>query len=72
MLIIWKDWQGTLYAFCRRECLEHYKNHLADPNYLFEKATFTEHSFGCWWCGGDLSEGVAWLPTNEPEKEQES
>ena len=58
MLIIWHDWKGDLYAFCSRQCQRHYKAWLCDPNYPFEKATWTDVSFGCFWCGGDLSEGV--------------
>ena len=72
MLLIWTDWKGDMYAFCSRECLSCYQQHVTDPSDTHEKATHTEHSFGCWWCAGDLTEGVTWLPTNEPEKEQES
>ncbi len=61
MLIIWHDWKGDLYAFCSWTCLGHYKGWACDPNYPFEKATWTNASFGCIWCGGDLSGGAKWL-----------
>ena len=60
-LIIWCDWKGELYAFCSRECLRRYQGWLCDPNYLYEKATWTDASFGCIWCGGDLTQGTIWL-----------
>ena len=64
-LVIWGDWKGDLYAFCGLACQQHYEVWVCDPNYPFEKATWTEASFGCWWCGGDLTAGVAWL-SEEP------
>ncbi|KKM90273.1 hypothetical protein LCGC14_1240330 [marine sediment metagenome] len=66
-LLIWQDWDGDLFAFCSRECLTSHKTHVTDPSDLHEKATSTEHSFGCWWCGGDLSQGVTWLPKTEAQ-----
>ena len=60
-LIIWCDWKGELYAFCSWTCLGHYEGWTCDPNYLFEKATWTNASFGCIWCGGDLTLGAIWL-----------
>jgi hypothetical protein len=60
-LIIWRDWKGDLYAFCGRKCQRHYAAWVSDPNYPFEKATWSDVSFGCWWCGGDLARGVVWL-----------
>ena len=24
-LVIWSDWKGELYAFCSRECQQHYE-----------------------------------------------
>ena len=61
MLVIWCDWKGELYAFCSRGCQRHYGAWVAGPNYLFEKATWTEASFGCIWCGGDLTAGAEWF-----------
>jgi len=66
ILVIWTDWKGELYAFCNRECLRHYQAWVRDPNYLFEKATWTDASFGCIWCGGDLTQGTAWLSEEAP------
>ncbi len=60
-LIIWCDWKGELYAFCSWTCLGHYEGWACDPGYLFEKATWTDASFGCIWCGGDLALGAIWL-----------
>ena len=64
-LILWCDWKGELYAFCRLGCVRYYEGWVCDPNYLFEKATWSDASFGCWWCGDDLTAGVIWL-TQEP------
>ncbi len=64
-LILWVDWKGELYAFCSHGCVCHYEGWVCDPNYLFEKAIWSEASFGCWWCGDDLTAGVIWL-TQEP------
>jgi hypothetical protein len=60
-LIIWCDWKGDLYAFCSRECQRHYQSWLCDPDYPLDKATQTDASFGCFWCGGDLTRGTVWL-----------
>jgi hypothetical protein len=60
-LIIWSDWKGDLYAFCSRQCQRHYQAWLCDPDYPLEKATWTDASFACIWCGGDLAQGVTWL-----------
>ena len=71
-LIIWCDWKGEFYAFCDMTCLRHYAAWVSDPNYLFEKATWTETNFGCKWCGGDLTQGAIslsqGLPTSVPPK----
>jgi len=64
-LILWCDWKGELYAFCSLGCVRYYEAWVCDPNYLFEKATWSDASFGCWWCGDDLTAGVIWL-TQEP------
>ena len=64
-LFIWCDWKGELFAFCSLGCVRHYEGWVCEPNYLFEKATWSDASFGCWWCGGDLTAGVIWL-TQEP------
>lgn len=61
MIVIWTDWKGDLYAFCNRQCQRHYQAWVSDPDYPLEKATCTDVSFGCMWCGGDLTEGVKWL-----------
>jgi len=34
---------------------------LSDPDYALTKATSTDASFGCFWCGGDLTQGTIWL-----------
>jgi hypothetical protein len=60
-LIIWSDWKGELYAFCSRECQRQHKAWLCDPDYPLQKATSTDASFGCFWCGGDLTRGTTWL-----------
>ncbi|TET96492.1 MAG: hypothetical protein E3J29_05525 [Dehalococcoidia bacterium] len=60
-LVIWSDWKGELYAFCGRECQRHYEAWLSDPDYPHEQATSTDASFGCFWCGGDLTQGTIWL-----------
>lgn len=65
-LIIWCDWKGELYAFCSRECQRRYQAWLCDPNYPLEKATWTDVSFGCIWCGGDLTRGTVWLGDEAP------
>jgi hypothetical protein len=65
-LVIWTDWKGELYAFCNRECQRHYQAWLCDPDYPFEKATWTDVSFGCIWCGGDLTQGTIWLSDEAP------
>jgi hypothetical protein len=65
-LVIWRDWKGDLYAFCSRECQRHYQAWVCDPSYLFEKATWTHVSFGCIWCGGDLTQGTTWLSKEAP------
>jgi hypothetical protein len=65
-LIIWCDWKGEFYAFCSRRCLLHYEGWVCDPGYLFEKATCTDASFGCIWCGGDLTLGAIWLSQEHP------
>jgi hypothetical protein len=64
-LIIWCDWKSELYAFCGLGCVRHYETWVCDPGHLFEKAAWSDYSFGCWWCGGDLTAGVTWL-TQEP------
>jgi hypothetical protein len=61
MIVIWCDWKGELYAYCSRECQRRYEVWVCNPSYLFEKATWTDASFGCIWCGGDLTEGTEWL-----------
>ncbi len=61
MIVIWCDWKGELHAYCSRECQRRYEVWVCDPNYLLEKATWTDASFGCMWCGGDLTEGAEWL-----------
>ncbi len=68
-LVIWCDWKGDMYAFCGRECQRHYAAWVRDPNYSQEKATSTDVSFGCMWCGGDLTRGVKWL---SPERAADS
>ncbi len=60
-LVIWSDWKGELYAFCSRECQQHYQAWLCAPDYPLEKATSTDASFGCFWCGSDLTQGTTWL-----------
>ena len=60
-VVIWSDWKGELYAFCGRQCQRHYQAWLSDPDYPFEKATSTDATFGCFWCGGDLTRGTVWL-----------
>ncbi len=60
-LVIWSDWKGELYAFCGRECQRHYGAWLSDPHYPLKKAASTEASFGCYWCGGDLTKGTIWF-----------
>jgi hypothetical protein len=65
-LVIWTDWKGELYAFCGRGCLRHYKAWVCDPKYPFQKATRTNVSFGCIWCGGDLTRGTIWLNDEAP------
>jgi hypothetical protein len=65
-LAIWCDWKGEFYAFCDMTCLRHYGAWVSDPNYLFEKATWTETSFGCKWCGGDLMRGTISLSQGLP------
>ncbi len=65
MLVIWQDWRGEYYGFCSHECQAHYESWAKDPNYPFEKATFTEHSFGCTWCGGNLKDEDTRIITNE-------
>ncbi|MCH7577893.1 MAG: hypothetical protein IH822_08895 [Chloroflexi bacterium] len=65
MLVIWRDWKGEFHAFCGRQCQRHYKAWVADPNYPFEKAPSTDVSFGCLWCGGNVTVGVEWF-SEEP------
>ncbi len=65
VLVIWQDWSGEYYAFCSNECQAHYEAWVKDPNYQFEKATFTEHDFGCTWCGGNLKDEDVRIITNE-------
>ncbi len=65
-LVIWCDWKGELYAFCGWECQRHYEGWVCDPNYLFEKATWADASFGCIWCGGDLTQGTIWFSREPP------
>jgi hypothetical protein len=60
-LVIWSDWKGELYAFCGRQCQRHHEAWLSDPDYPHEPATSTDVSFGCFWCGGDLTRGTIWL-----------
>ncbi len=60
MLVIWGDWKGELHAFCSCECQRHYTAWVADPSYI-QPETATKASFGCLWCGGDLTEGAEWL-----------
>ena len=43
-LILWCDWKGELYAFCNLCCVCHYESWVCDPNYLFEKATWSDAS----------------------------
>jgi hypothetical protein len=61
MIVIWSDWKGDLYAFCSRQCQQHYQAWVSDPDYPPAKASSTDVSFGCIWCGGDLTAGVKWL-----------
>ena len=61
MIVIWCDWKGELYAYCSWECQRRYEVWVCDPDYLFEKATWTDANFGCIWCGGDLTKGTEWL-----------
>ncbi len=61
MIVIWCDWKGELYAFCSWECQHRYEVWVCDPNYFLERATRTDASFGCIWCGGDLTAGVEWF-----------
>ncbi len=65
-LIIWCDWKGEFYAFCSLADLRHYEGWVCDPNYLFEKATWTNVSFGCIWCGGDLTLKAMWFSQERP------
>ncbi len=67
-LILWCDWKGELYAFCSLGCLRHYEGWVCDPGYLFEKAAWTDASFGCIWCGGDLTLGATWLSHEHPAR----
>jgi hypothetical protein len=60
-LVIWSDWKGELHAFCSRQCQRQYQAWLSDPDYPLAKATSTDASFGCFWCGGDLTRGTIWL-----------
>jgi len=64
-LIIWIDWEGDLYAFCGKECQQHYAAWQSDPNYLFEPATWSDALFGCYWCGGDVTAGSDLLLPDE-------
>lgn len=65
-IIIWQDWKDELFAFCSKECQQHYTAWEADPGYLFERATWSDAIYGCMWCGCDLAKDVEWL-SSQPE-----
>jgi len=61
-LTTWTSWQGEMYAFCSEEHADMFRKSTEDPtaperNPKIDPAI----SFGCWWCGEDLTGGVNWL-----------
>jgi len=64
VLIIWTDWNGDKYAFCGRLCLEVYRRYLGDPT-MKHLLPVLLPTFGCWWCGADLAEGVSKLAEHD-------
>lgn len=64
-LLIFEEDTGELAAFDCKLCLERYKEWRYDPAYPYQKAEKAQVgvSFGCFWCGGDLTDGldIQWL-----------
>jgi hypothetical protein len=65
-MIIFVDWQDTHYGLCDKKCLERFKEFLADPTVERPEGGPKEGvTFGCWWCGGDLTEGTQWFGSDD-------
>ena len=64
MIVLWTDWHGETFGFCSHRLRASAPRIAVVPGSLPRSVDVTV-SFGCWWCGRNLSGGVVWLRSDD-------